>query len=102
MSLGSSLKFGDIRNVHPDRRLSPRYDMPGSVCMVEGDRSSESGRVRDISLNGCFVSSQQDVPIDQVMRLQFKIGADFEIMAIVCRKERSGFAVRFNGDPEQH
>ncbi len=102
MAVGSPWRFGQLSSVHPDRRQSPRYDMTGPVFLISSDPPVEIGRVRDISLNGCFINSHQDLPDRALLKFQFKIGAEFEMVGIVCRKERSGFAVRFNGNPEQH
>lgn len=102
MPLGSSLKafaFSDAPPQHADRRQSPRYDMSGSVCLVEKDRdSTKVGIVRDISLGGAYVVSQQDLPTEKLLKLRFMIGADFEMCGYVCRKDRNGFAVNFENE----
>ena len=81
---------------HQDRRQSPRYDMAGGVYLLAaGAEPTKIGTVRDISLNGAYVTSQEDMPYDTPLKLQFKIGADFEISGHICRRERSGFAIAF-------
>lgn len=102
MPLGSSLKtfaFSDTTPQHADRRQSPRYDMSGSVFLVEENgESAKVGVVRDISLSGAYVATQQDLPADKLLKLQFKIGADFEMSGYICRKDRNGFAVHFGDE----
>jgi len=99
MPLGSSLRTAfspDVTSKHPDRRQSPRYDMSGGVYLMEdGAEPTKVGMVRDISLGGAYVASQDDLPTDRMLKLQFKIGADFEMSGHVCRKDRQGFAVLF-------
>lgn len=81
---------------HQDRRQSPRYDMAGGVYLLaDGIEPTKIGTVRDISLSGAYISSQDDIPHDTPLKLQFKIGADFEISGRICRRERNGFAVIF-------
>lgn len=101
MPLGSTIKptFPDATQPRPDRRASPRYDMSGGVyAIIEGMEPTKIGTVRDISLGGVYVQSHEDPPLGEFLRLQFRIGADFEISGHVCRKESTGFAVRF--EPE--
>ncbi len=102
MPLGSSIKSAfspDVTQPRPDRRGSPRYEMAGGVyAMIEGLEATKIGTVRDISLGGVYVQSHEYPPIGEFLRLQFRIGADFEISGHVCRKENTGFAVRF--EPE--
>jgi len=99
MPLGSSLRSAfspDVAPQHPDRRQSPRYDMSGEVYLIDdGVDHTKVGMVRDISLGGAYVASQDDLPTDKLLKLQFKIGADFEMSGHVCRKDRNGFAVLF-------
>ncbi len=96
MSLGLPQKF---EHMHPERRQSPRFDMPGPVFVVETGKTSEIGKVRDISVNGCFIDSNEEVAPDWKLRLQFRIGAEFEMIGTVRRKEPTGFAVQFEGRP---
>ncbi|MGE5109991.1 MAG: PilZ domain-containing protein [Acidobacteriaceae bacterium] len=102
MPLGSSLRTAfspDTTHQHPDRRSSPRYDMAGSVYwIVEGTEPVKIGMVRDISLSGAYVNSQEHPPKDELLKLEFRIGADFEMSGHVCRKESDGFAIRFDGE----
>jgi hypothetical protein len=99
MPLGSSLRSAFSSSAapqHPDRRQSPRYDMAGGVYLLEdGAEPIKVGMVRDISLSGAYVSSQDELPSDKLLKLQFKIGADFEMTGNICRKDREGFAVLF-------
>lgn len=98
MPLGSvkSAFSPDATPKHPDRRQSPRYDMSGGVYLiVEGAEPAKVGMIRDISLGGAYVASQGDLPADKLIKLQFKIGADFEMSGHICRKDRGGFAVVF-------
>ena len=104
MPLGSSLRSAFSSNVapqHSDRRHSPRYDMSGEVFLT-GDscEPKKIGMVRDISLGGAFVTSQDDPPIRELLRLQFKIGADFEMSGHICRKDRDGFAILFEEEEQ--
>src|SRR5512146_1723557 len=99
MPLGSSMRSAfspDATQPHPDRRNSPRYDMTGPVfLLLEGMAPVKIGTVRDISLGGAYVSSPEDPPKDELLKLQFQIGADFEMSGHVCRKDGVGFAVQF-------
>ena len=103
MPLGSSLRSTFSPSAapqHPDRRQSPRYDMAGGVYLLEdGVEPIKIGMVRDISLGGAYVSSQDELPTDKLLKLQFKIGADFEMTGNICRKDRDGFAVLFHEEP---
>ncbi len=102
MPLGSSLRSAfspDAAPKHPDRRNSPRYDMAGAVYLLsDGVEPLKVGMVRDISLGGAYVASQEDLPTDKILKLQFKIGADFEMSGHVCRKDRNGFAMNFQSE----
>ncbi len=102
MPLGSALRSAftpDPANPHPDRRNSPRYDMSGPVfLLLEGTEPVKIGMVRDISLSGAFVASPEHPPQDELLKLQFRIGADFEMSGHVCRKEHAGFAVHFDAE----
>ncbi len=102
MPLGASLRSAfspDATLQHPDRRQSPRYDMAGAVFLLaEGIEPVKIGIVRDISLSGAYVFSQENPPNDELLKLQFRIGADFEMSGHVCRNDSSGFAVQFDGE----
>ncbi len=105
MPLGSTFRSAFSPNAaprHPDRRQSPRYDMAGGVYLLQdGAEPSKIGMVRDISLGGAYVMSDEDFPADKVLRMQFKIGADFEMSGHVCRKDRTGFALLFDQEESQ-
>ena len=82
-----------------DRRDSPRYSMPGTVFLSLDDGTRKKiGKVRDISLHGCFVDSEEDLALEQAVKLQFQIGADFQISGQIRRKDKKGFAVSFDGE----
>ena len=104
MPLGSSLRMAfspDTTPKHPDRRQSPRYDMSGVVYLVgEGTTPMKVGMVRDMSLTGAYVTSQEDIPSERLLKMQFQVGADFEMSGHICRKDRYGFAVCFQEEPE--
>jgi hypothetical protein len=75
--------------------------MSGPVfLLLEGMEPVKIGIVRDISLVGAYVSSQEDPPKDELLKMQFKIGADFDISGHVCRKDRFGFAVQFDAEAQ--
>jgi PilZ domain len=103
MPLGTGLKTAlspDTTLRHADRRQSPRYDMSGGVYLIEaGAEPTKVGVLRDISLGGAYVASQEDLPTGKLLTLQFKIGADFEMSGRVCRRDRNGIAVLF--EPEE-
>ncbi len=102
MPLSSALKSAftsESTNPHPDRRTSPRYDLTGPVfLLLEGMEPVKIGTVRDISLSGAYVLSHENPPDNELLRLQFRIGADFEMSGHVCRKEAAGFAVHFDSE----
>ena len=99
MPFGTGLRTAlspDSALKHPDRRQSPRYDMSGGVYLIaDGAEPTKVGVLQDISLGGAYVASQEDLPTDKLLRLQFKIGADFEMSGRVCRRDRNGIAVLF-------
>jgi len=73
--------------------------MTGPVfLLMEGVEPVKIGNVRDISLTGAYVFSPEDPPDNELLKLQFRIGADFEMSGHVCRKEGNGFAVHFDGE----
>ncbi len=73
--------------------------MTGPVyLLLEGTEPVKIGTVRDISLGGAFVTSPEKPPQDELLKLQFRIGAEFEISGHVCRKETAGFAVQFEAE----
>ncbi len=79
-----------------DRRNSPRYVMTGPVHRLDNaGNSTEVGRVRDISLGGCYVSGDSGLVTNEKVHLKFAIGADFEMNGVVTRSDASGFAVVF-------
>lgn len=102
MPLGSALRSAfspDPTHPHPDRRNSPRYDMTGPVfLLLEETEPLKIGTVRDISLSGAYIESHESPPQDELLKIQFRIGADFEMSGHVCRKEATGFAVHFDGE----
>ena len=102
MPLGSSLRMAfspDTTPKHPDRRESPRYDLAGAVYLLqEGLPPIKIGIVRDMSLSGAYVVSQEDLSPNRQLRLQFQVGADFEMSGYICRRDRSGFALKFEAE----
>lgn len=102
MPLGSSLRMAfspETTPQHPDRRQSPRYDISGAVFLIEeGTEVTKIGVVRDMSLTGAYITSQEDFPAEKLLRMQFQVGADFEMSGYVCRKDRNGFAVNFDAE----
>jgi hypothetical protein len=101
MPIGSSLRSAfslESAPQHPDRRQSPRYDMSGGVYRKDGTEPSKIGTVRDISLGGAYVFSQDDLPTEKLLTLQFKMGADFEMSGYIRRKDRNGFAIVFEAE----
>src|SRR6185369_13937673 len=102
MPLGSGLRMAfspDTTPKHPDRRESPRYDLAGAVFLIQqGLEPIKVGVVRDMSLSGAYIASQENPSPERRLRLQFRVGAVFEMSGYVCRKDRSGFAVVFDDD----
>ncbi len=81
-----------------DRRASPRYEMPGEVEIVTDDPHMHvTGKVKDISLGGCNIHIDADLPLDSPVHLRFSIGgAEFEIRGTVRRNtESSGVGIQF-------
>ncbi len=89
---------GQPKLVSPDRRQSQRYSLSGMAYVMSDGKSVEIGRVRDISLSGCFIHSQQMLSMLVPLQFRFNVGAEFDITGFVCRKEDKGFAVHFNGN----
>jgi len=49
--------------MEPERRKSPRYPFEGSIEMREGtSQDKRTARVRELSLNGCFVDMESPYP----------------------------------------
>src|SRR5512146_2483117 len=81
-----------------DRRARPRYEMPGEVEILTDDPHIHvTGKVKDISLGGCNIHIDADLPIDSPVHLRFSIGgAEFEIRGNVRRKApHAGVGIQF-------
>jgi hypothetical protein len=73
--------------------------MSGVVYLInESMEPIKVGMVRDISLSGAYVTSQENPPTHERLKLQFRIGADFEMSGHVCRTDDNGFAVHFEAE----
>lgn len=89
---------GKAVNSAVDRRASPRYEMPGEVEIVTADPHIHvTGKVKDISLGGCNIHIDADLPLDSPVHLRFSIGgAEFEIRGTVRRNtEHHGLGIQF-------
>ncbi|HYD16405.1 MAG TPA: PilZ domain-containing protein [Candidatus Nanoarchaeia archaeon] len=93
MFLTSSIEVPASR----ERRTSPRHATNGMVYRVHEAGTSELGKVRDVSLGGCFVLSDLSVQLSEQMHLKFSIGAEFEIEGTIARTGTGGFAIVFSG-----
>ena len=83
-----------------ERRAHPRVKGP-----FEGwwdGAGSQSGRISDLSVGGCFVGSATQPPAGQIVMIVLAIGSgQIQIPAeVLYGKSNEGFAVRFVDVPE--
>lgn len=81
-----------------ERRASPRHKIPGEVeIATEEPYVRIKGSVSDISLTGCKVHLDAELPLDCPVSMRFSLrGAEFEIRGTVRRKSsESGFGIQF-------
>ncbi len=82
----------------PERRASPRHKIPGDVEIASDDPHVRlKGSVKDISLTGCKIHLEAELPLDCPVRMRLLLGAaEFEIRGTVRRKTpESGFGIQF-------
>jgi hypothetical protein len=74
-----------------DRRRSPRYPFVGSIEMREGtSEDKRTARVKELSLNGCYVDTENSYPIGTSLAIKlFTENEFFEAQAsvIYCQPE---------------
>jgi hypothetical protein len=61
-----------------DRRRTPRYPFAGSIEMREGtSEDKRTARVRELSLNGCYVDTKSPYPMGTSLAVKLFTDADF-------------------------
>src|SRR5258708_9744040 len=74
-----------------DRRRSPRYGFVGSNEMREGtSEDKRTARVKELSLNGCYVGTENAYPIGTSLSIKLFTATEFfeaEASVIYCRPD---------------
>jgi hypothetical protein len=74
-----------------DRRRSPRYPFVGSIEMREGtSEDKRTARVKELSLNGCYVDTENAYPIGTSLSIKLFTATEFfeaEASVIYCQPE---------------
>jgi len=74
-----------------DRRRSPRYPFVGSIEMREGtSEDKRTARVKELSLNGCYVDTENHYPIGTSLSIKLFTATEFfeaEASVIYCQPE---------------
>jgi len=61
-----------------DRRRSPRYPFVGSIEMREGtSEDKRTASVRELSLNGCYVDTENLYPVGTALAIKLFTEAEF-------------------------
>ncbi len=61
-----------------DRRRNPRYPFVGSIEMREGtSEDKRTGRVKELSLNGCYVDTQSPYPLGASLAIKLFTETEF-------------------------
>jgi hypothetical protein len=61
-----------------DRRRSPRYPFAGSIEMREGtSEDKRTARVKELSLNGCYVDTENAYPIGTSLAIKLFTETEF-------------------------
>src|SRR6266852_4745046 len=61
-----------------DRRRSPRYPFVGSIEMREGtSEDKRTARVKELSLNGCYVDTENHYPIGTSLAIKLFTETEF-------------------------
>jgi hypothetical protein len=74
-----------------DRRRSPRYPFVGSIEMREGtSEDKRTGRVKELSLNGCYVDMESSYPIGTPLAIKLFTATEFfeaQASVIYCQPD---------------
>ncbi len=74
-----------------DRRRSPRYPFVGSIEMREGtSEDKRTARVKELSLNGCYVDTENSYPIGTPLSIKLFTETEFfeaQASVIYCRPD---------------
>lgn len=74
-----------------DRRRSPRYPFVGSIEMREGtSEDKRTARVKELSLNGCYVDTENHYPIGTSLAIKLFTETEFfeaQASVIYCQPE---------------
>ena len=85
-------------------RRSVKRAQVNLIAKWEGVISQKSGTVTDISSSGCFVLTEDNVQLNELIRLEIQLLVEKRINIwgeIVYRAPEIGFGVRFTGCSEQ-
>jgi len=90
----------------PDRRTHPRYEFAAAVEVIVAESGARiETRVRDLSQQGCYVDTNEPLPLGTVTDLHITKGAQlFEASArVVYTRASKGMGLVFTAiEPEQH
>ena len=81
-----------------DRRRSPRYPFVGAIEMREGtSEDKRTARVKELSLNGCYVDTENPYPIGASLAIKLFTDTEFfEARAsVVYSKPDQGMGLMF-------
>ncbi len=74
-----------------DRRRGPRYPFVGSIEMREGtSEDKRTARVKELSLNGCYVDTENSYPIGTSLAIKLFTESEFfeaQASVIYCQPE---------------
>src|SRR6266851_9366148 len=81
-----------------DRRRSPRYPFVGSIEMREGtSEDKRTARVKELSLNGCYVDTENPYPIGASLAIKLFTETEFfeAHASVVYSKPDQGMGLMF-------
>jgi PilZ domain len=95
-----------IAQIGADRRTHPRYEFTAAVEILAGESGARiETRVRDLSQQGCYVDTNEPLPLGTVTDVRITKGAQlFEAPArVVYSRDSKGMGLVFTAiEPEQH
>ncbi|MFL6334236.1 MAG: PilZ domain-containing protein [Pyrinomonadaceae bacterium] len=82
-----------------ERRADRRYTVSFRVSLFREESREVEGEVTDLSAGGCFVTSDEEVREDDLVKLRFNIPRHGELTVwgnVVFRVKGAGFGVRLS------
>jgi hypothetical protein len=84
-----------------DRRICPRYSLEVGVCVYVYEQAVVRGHTVDISESGISAILLIEIPLDKVVRLEFKLPLGVvEVLAIVRQRSAFRYGFQFIEDGE--